>query len=62
VLTGSCVFAPVDIMKPGATMEARVDMYKGSMRLAVDKWGAEGCRGPVLLQGQGGQQHVLDRV
>lgn len=34
--------APVDIMKPGAIVEARkarVDMYKGSMRLAVDKWG-----------------------
>jgi hypothetical protein len=32
----------VDIMKPGATVElrnAKIDMFKGSMRLAVDKWG-----------------------
>ncbi|KAE8821760.1 hypothetical protein D1007_00168 [Hordeum vulgare] len=44
--TGVVVFTArneqVDIMKPGAVVEARkarVDMYKGSMRLAVDKWG-----------------------
>lgn len=44
--TGVVVFTArneqVDIMKPGAIVEARkarVDMYKGSMRLAVDKWG-----------------------
>jgi replication factor A1 len=32
----------VDVMKPGATVElrnAKIDMFKGSMRLAVDKWG-----------------------
>lgn len=29
-------------MKPGATVilrNAKIDMFKGSMRLAVDKWG-----------------------
>ncbi|KAG2687671.1 hypothetical protein I3843_09G063200 [Carya illinoinensis] len=32
----------VDLMKPGATVilrNAKIDMFKGSMRLAVDKWG-----------------------
>ncbi|KAH9289795.1 hypothetical protein KI387_033912, partial [Taxus chinensis] len=32
----------VDMMKPGTTVilrNAKIDMYKGSMRLAVDKWG-----------------------
>lgn len=32
----------VDVMKPGTTVElrnAKIDMFKGSMRLAVDKWG-----------------------
>lgn len=32
----------VDMMKPGATVilrNAKIDMFKGSMRLAVDKWG-----------------------
>ncbi|XP_057953166.1 uncharacterized protein At4g28440-like [Malania oleifera] len=32
----------VDMMKPGATLilrNAKIDMFKGSMRLAVDKWG-----------------------
>ncbi|KAL3567347.1 hypothetical protein D5086_029998 [Populus alba] len=32
----------VDIMQPGATVilrNAKIDMFKGSMRLAVDKWG-----------------------
>ena len=36
------VACPVDLMKPGATVilrNARIDMFKGSMRLAVDKWG-----------------------
>lgn len=30
------------MMKPGATVilrNAKIDMFKGSMRLAVDKWG-----------------------
>ncbi|KAK4491656.1 hypothetical protein RD792_002419 [Penstemon davidsonii] len=33
---------PVDLMKPGNTVilrNAKIDMFKGSMRLAVDKWG-----------------------
>lgn len=32
----------VDLMKVGATVtvrNAKIDMFKGSMRLAVDKWG-----------------------
>ncbi|CAN7133041.1 uncharacterized protein At4g28440 [Brassica rapa] len=32
----------VDLMKPGETMilrNSRIDMYKGTMRLGVDKWG-----------------------
>ncbi|KAJ6799319.1 uncharacterized protein M6B38_318130 [Iris pallida] len=32
----------VDLMKPGETVilrNAKIDMFKGSMRLAVDKWG-----------------------
>lgn len=32
----------VDMMKEGSTVtlrNAKIDMYKGSMRLAVDKWG-----------------------
>lgn len=36
------IFYSVDILKPGATVilrNARIDMFKGSMRLAVDKWG-----------------------
>lgn len=36
-----CVYA-VDIMKPGDTVilrNAKIDMFKGTMRLAVDKWG-----------------------
>ena len=35
------IFA-VDLMKPGNTVtlrNAKIDMFKGSMRLAVDKWG-----------------------
>ncbi|KAG5597164.1 hypothetical protein H5410_038396 [Solanum commersonii] len=32
----------VDMMKPGSTVilrNAKIDMFKGAMRLAVDKWG-----------------------
>ncbi|KAK4420387.1 hypothetical protein Salat_1989000 [Sesamum alatum] len=32
----------VDLLKPGSTVilrNAKIDMFKGSMRLAVDKWG-----------------------
>lgn len=38
-LVGCC---SVDMMKPGTTVilrNAKIDMFKGSMRLAVDKWG-----------------------
>ncbi|EEF44384.1 uncharacterized protein At4g28440 [Ricinus communis] len=44
--TASIVFTArneqVDLMNPGATVilrNAKIDMFKGSMRLAVDKWG-----------------------
>ncbi|KAL3509313.1 hypothetical protein ACH5RR_028714 [Cinchona calisaya] len=44
--TGTVIFTArneqVDIMKPGTTLilrNAKIDMFKGSMRLAVDKWG-----------------------
>ena len=44
--TGTIVFTArndqVDMMKPDATIilrNAKIDMFKGSMRLAVDKWG-----------------------
>ncbi|KAL2944412.1 hypothetical protein RDABS01_032759 [Bienertia sinuspersici] len=36
------LFWPVDIMKPETTVivrNAKIDMFKGTMRLAVDKWG-----------------------
>ncbi|KAH7434515.1 hypothetical protein KP509_06G021100 [Ceratopteris richardii] len=44
--TGTIIFTArndqVDIMKPGVTVilrNAKIDMFKGCMRLAVDKWG-----------------------
>ncbi|KAL8142402.1 hypothetical protein V2J09_015434 [Rumex salicifolius] len=44
--TGMIIFTArndqVDLMKTGATVtlrNAKIDMFKGSMRLAVDKWG-----------------------
>ncbi|XP_050381677.1 uncharacterized protein At4g28440-like [Argentina anserina] len=44
--TGTIVFTArndqVDIMKPGTTVilrNAKIDMFKGTMRLGVDKWG-----------------------
>ncbi|KAL0906175.1 hypothetical protein M5K25_024648 [Dendrobium thyrsiflorum] len=44
--TGTIIFTArndqVDIMTPGATViirNAKIDMFKGSMRLVVDKWG-----------------------
>ncbi|KAL6992506.1 hypothetical protein U1Q18_010616 [Sarracenia purpurea var. burkii] len=44
--TGAILFTArneqVDLMKPGTTVilrNAKIDMFKGSMRLAVDKWG-----------------------
>jgi len=36
------LFCAVDLMKAGSTVilrNAKIDMFKGSMRLAVDKWG-----------------------
>ncbi|KAK8629364.1 hypothetical protein V6N13_078206 [Hibiscus sabdariffa] len=44
--TGTILFTArndqVELMKPGVTVilrNAKIDMFKGSMRLAVDKWG-----------------------
>lgn len=44
--TGTILFTArndqVDLMKPGTTVilrNAKIDMFKGSMRVAVDKWG-----------------------
>ncbi|KAL0395691.1 UNVERIFIED_CONTAM: hypothetical protein Scaly_0017500 [Sesamum calycinum] len=44
--TGTILFTArneqVDLMKPDSTVtlrNAKIDMFKGSMRLAVDKWG-----------------------
>ncbi|XP_077249625.1 uncharacterized protein At4g28440-like [Tasmannia lanceolata] len=44
--TGTIIFTArndqVDMMKPDTTVilrNAKIDMFKGSMRLAVDKWG-----------------------
>lgn len=44
--TGTIIFSArndqVDLVIPGATVilrNAKIDMFKGSMRLAVDKWG-----------------------
>ena len=37
-------------MKPGTTVtlrNAKIDMFKGSMRLAVDKWGRIEVTGPA---------------
>ncbi|KAG2285626.1 hypothetical protein Bca52824_045230 [Brassica carinata] len=42
----------VDLMKPGATVNlrnAKIDMFKGSMRLAVDKWGRIEVTDPVEM-------------
>lgn len=38
----SSIFCSVDLMRPDTTViirNAKIDMFKGSMRLAVDKWG-----------------------
>jgi len=42
VITFTARNEQVDIMKEGATLiirNAKIDMFKGTMRLAVDKWG-----------------------
>ncbi|RZB63594.1 hypothetical protein D0Y65_040262 [Glycine soja] len=40
--SGPIMVVTVDMMKAGATVilrNAKIDMFKGSMRMAVDKWG-----------------------
>lgn len=42
VITFTARNEQVDVMKEGATLiirNAKIDMFKGTMRLAVDKWG-----------------------
>ncbi|KAK4745366.1 hypothetical protein SAY87_011678 [Trapa incisa] len=55
--TGSIIFTArneqVDIMKSGATVilrNAKIDMFKGTMRLAVDKWGRVEVTEPASFQ------------
>ncbi|KAK9676842.1 hypothetical protein RND81_11G105300 [Saponaria officinalis] len=43
----------VNLMQPGATVilrNAKIDMFKGSMRLAVDKWGRVEVTEPANFQ------------
>jgi len=46
--------AQVDVVKPGATIilrNAKIDMFKGYMRLAVDRWGKiEGAPEPAKFE------------
>jgi len=42
----------VDVMKPGTTVilrNAKIDMFKGTMRLAVDKWGRIELTEPAIF-------------
>ncbi|RHN41373.1 putative nucleic acid-binding protein [Medicago truncatula] len=42
VVNTKMVMQKVDLLKDGSTIilrNAKIDMFKGSMRLAVDKWG-----------------------
>ncbi|KAL1325243.1 hypothetical protein HN51_035326 [Arachis hypogaea] len=55
--TGTVIFTArneqVDVMNPGATLilrNAKIDMFKGSMRLAVDKWGRIEVTEPASFQ------------
>jgi asparagine synthetase B (glutamine-hydrolysing) len=43
----------VDLVKPGTTVifrNAKIDMFKGTMRLAVDKWGRIEVTDPASFQ------------
>ncbi|CAK9162676.1 unnamed protein product [Ilex paraguariensis] len=55
--TGVIVFTArneqVDLMKPSTTIilrNAKIDMFKGSMRLAVDKWGRVEVTEPATFE------------
>ncbi|KAI3815019.1 hypothetical protein L1987_14670 [Smallanthus sonchifolius] len=55
--TGSILFTArndqVDLMKPGASViirNGKIDIFKGSMRLAVDKWGRIEVTDPVTFE------------
>lgn len=47
------VVCAVDVMKPGTSVivrNAKIDMFKGTMRLAVDKWGRIEVTEPVKFE------------
>ncbi|KAF0911656.1 hypothetical protein E2562_011660 [Oryza meyeriana var. granulata] len=55
--TGTVLFTArnqqVDLVKPGTTVifrNAKIDMFKGTMRLAVDKWGRIEVTEPASFQ------------
>ncbi|CAO2814486.1 unnamed protein product [Amaranthus hypochondriacus] len=55
--TGTIIFTArneqIDLMKPETTVilrNAKIDMFKGSMRLAVDKWGRVEVTEPASFQ------------
>ncbi|KAL3624871.1 hypothetical protein CASFOL_031539 [Castilleja foliolosa] len=55
--TGTILFTArnnqVDLMKPGNTViirNAKIDMFKGSMRMAVDKWGLVEITEPATFE------------
>ncbi|KAI3789585.1 hypothetical protein L2E82_02385 [Cichorium intybus] len=55
--TGTILFTArndqVDLMKPGASViirNGKIDMFKGSMRLAVDRWGRIEVTAPVTFE------------
>ncbi|XP_021716019.1 uncharacterized protein At4g28440-like [Chenopodium quinoa] len=55
--TGVIIFTArneqIDLMQPDATVilrNAKIDMFKGSMRLAVDKWGRVEVTDPASFQ------------
>ncbi|CAH1425684.1 uncharacterized protein At4g28440 [Lactuca sativa] len=55
--TGTILFTArndqVDLMKPGAGViirNGKIDMFKGSMRLAVDRWGRIEVTDPVTFE------------
>lgn len=47
------IFDAVDMIKPDNTVilrNAKIDMFKGSMRLAVDKWGRVEVTEPATFE------------
>lgn len=47
------ILCTVDVMKPGTSIivrNAKIEMFKGTMRLAVDKWGRIEVTEPVKFE------------